>query len=102
MRFDGVTKFDTQTQQSETHWYGDGVFGSESPFIPSGKSDEEADGYVITFVTNENNGQSEALLLDAQNISDEPLARIKLPQRVPLGFHSCWIKGDKLGEDSTK
>ncbi len=96
MRFDGLTKFDTQTQQSETYWYGDGVFGSESPFIPSGKTNDEDDGYVISYVTNEKTKKSEALLLNAKNISDEPLARIQLPQRVPLGFHGCWIKGEEL------
>ena len=96
MRFDGVVKYDTEKNSSKTHWYGDGKFGSESPFIPSENGTEEDDGYIISFVTDERDGTSEAIILDAKNIDKAPLARIKMPQRVPLGFHACWVNGDRL------
>ena len=96
LRFDGVIKYDTEKGTSDTHYYGEGVFGSESPFIPKKNAKSEDDGYVITFVTDERNDQSKVLILDAQNISDKPLAEIELPQKVPLGFHACWVEGHKL------
>ena len=35
-------------------------------------------------------------VLDAANLGAGPIARISLPQRVPLGFHATWVPGDRL------
>lgn len=95
-RFDAMIKYDTEKGTSQTYEYGEGVFGSESPFIPKPNAKSEDDGYVISFVTNEKEQTSEVIILDAQNIDQEPLARIILPQRVPLGFHACWVDGERI------
>jgi carotenoid cleavage dioxygenase len=34
---------------------------------------------------------SELLVIDAQNFTAEPVARVLMPQRVPFGFHAAWI-----------
>ena len=78
------------------HEYGQHKYGSESPFIPRANAQSEDDGYVISFVTDAREGSSEVIILDAQNMDQEPVARIQLPQRVPLGFHACWIDGERL------
>ncbi len=96
LRFDAIVKYDTEKQSSEVHVYGKNKYGSESPFIPKPNAVEEDDGYVISFVTDAETDSSEAIIIDAKNMSAEPLARIKLPQRVPLGFHACWVDGDKI------
>ncbi|MFV0248794.1 MAG: carotenoid oxygenase family protein [Tenacibaculum sp.] len=96
VRFEGIIKFDTETNSSQTYLYGNGCFGSESPFIPREGATQEDDGYIISFVTNANTHKSEAIILNAKNINSEPLAIIKLPQRVPLGFHGCWIPGNEI------
>lgn len=96
LRFDGIIKYDTETGKTQEYSYGAGVFGSESPFIPKPGSVAEDDGYVITYVTDENSDTSEALLFHAGRVDDGPIARIKLPQRVPLGFHACWVDGSKI------
>ena len=96
LRFDGVVKFDCEQDSTQVHWYGDGKYGSESPFIPTRDAQDEDDGYVISFVSDERDGTSEAIILDAKNIDQKPLATIKIPQRVPLGFHACWVNGDKI------
>jgi len=33
-------------------------------------------------------------IIDANNFSDEPLATVSLPQRVPFGFHGSWVNLD--------
>lgn len=96
LRFDAIIKYDTEKQTSVTHEYGKHKFGSESPFIPKPNAQSEDDGYVISFVTDAREDTSEVIILDAQNIDKEPLARIELPQRVPLGFHACWVDGERL------
>jgi carotenoid cleavage dioxygenase len=36
--------------------------------------------------------QSEMLVLDAKTMSSTPLASVKLPQRVPYGFHASFVE----------
>ena len=37
---------------------------------------------------------SPAVILDAKNLSNGPIARISIPQRVPYGFHGIWVEGE--------
>ncbi len=96
LRFDAIVKYDTEKNTSTVYEYGKNKSGSESPFIPKPNAQSEDDGYVISFVTDASTEKSEVVILDAQNIDQEPLARILLPQRVPLGFHACWVDGDRM------
>ena len=91
-RFSGLMKYDLETGASERHDFPKSVYGSEPAFAPKAGSTEEDDGYLITF-TADANGNSEAHVLDARNMSAPPLARMKLPQRAPLGFHGVWAAG---------
>ncbi|HBK92201.1 MAG TPA: hypothetical protein DDZ68_11070, partial [Parvularcula sp.] len=65
--------------------------GSEPAFAARDGSSAEDDGYVVTFTTDDE-GRSEARVLDARNFSGPPIARVQLPQRVPAGFHGTWAK----------
>ena len=33
----------------------------------------------------------ECRVIDAQDFTAEPVARIKIPSRVPFGFHAAWV-----------
>jgi carotenoid cleavage dioxygenase-like enzyme len=46
--------------------------------------------YVICFVYDQATDSSECHIIDAKRFTDEPVARIKIPQRVPNGFHAAW------------
>jgi carotenoid cleavage dioxygenase len=73
------------------------VFGSEAVYAPkpgANRQSAEDDGYVITLVTDSNNWQSHCLVFDATAIERGPLARVKMPHRVPLGFHATWARGE--------
>jgi carotenoid cleavage dioxygenase len=35
-------------------------------------------------------------VLDAQDVASGPLCTIRLPVRVPLGFHATWVPGERL------
>nr|CAB3494777.1 unnamed protein product [Digitaria exilis] len=48
---------------------------------------DEDDGWVITYVHDEGTNISQVYIIDAKRFSDEPTAKITLPQRVPYGFH---------------
>lgn len=95
-RFNGLVKYDTEKGTSESHMFRPGCIGSEAPFAPRVGAKDEDDGYVVTFIADANTNSSEVLILDAKNFSTEPVARVQLPQRVPVGFHALWVPGHKL------
>ncbi|HVV36933.1 MAG TPA: carotenoid oxygenase family protein [Acidimicrobiales bacterium] len=93
--FDGIVKHDVVTGAETRYAFGDGVFGSETPFAPrsGATASAEDDGYLVTFTTDVNNDCSECLVLDAADIAAGPIARIRLPERISSGTHSYWLPG---------
>lgn len=94
--FDGLLKYDLETGACVEHMFEEGVYGSEPAYAPRVGASEEDDGYVIVFVTDKASMTSEARVLDARNMAGAPLARIKIPQRMPLGFHGTWASGEQI------
>jgi len=98
--FDGLVKHDVRTGTEERYMFGDGVFGSETPFAPRsgfGPNSAEDDGYLVTITTDVNRDLSECLVFDATRVADGPIARVRLPERVSSGTHSCWTPASQLG-----
>lgn len=95
LRMSGIVKHDSETGKKDIWEYGENVYASEAPFAPRLNSQSEDDGYVLTFVEDMNDGgKSELHIFDATSIVQGPIARVKIPQRVPQGFHSCWMPGE--------
>ena len=94
--FDGVMKYDVESGRATTHWFGDGRSGSEAPFAPRPGASAEDDGFLLSYVYDERDGRSEVEVLDATDLAAGPLCSIRLPVRVPLGFHATWIPGERL------
>ena len=57
----------------------------------AGADPDSNEGWVMSYVHNDALTQTEFVIVDASNFDGEPTARIKLPQRVPYGFHGSWI-----------
>lgn len=94
--FDGVVKYDTVKGTSETFLFGPGRYGSEAPFAARPHPTAEDDGYLLSFIYDERESRSELIILDAQNLGAGPLARVIIPQRIPYGFHACWVPAERL------
>ncbi len=94
--FNAVTKYDLDTGRSSVHRYPAGRYGGEVVFAPRTGGAAEDDGYLLTFVADEQSGESELYVLDAAHVAEEPVARLRIPQRVPTGYHAWWIPGDQL------
>ncbi len=87
--FDELIRFDLVRGTSALHRFPGQAIG-EAVFAPkAGRSEEEA-GYVLAFATDLATMESSFLIIDAENFSGEPVAVVKLPQRVPLGLHGNW------------
>ncbi len=96
LRFDGIYKYELETGQPVMHRYEPGVFGSEAAFAPRIGGAEEDEGYLVSFTTDEASQRSEVRIMDARDLARSPLARIRLPRRVPAGFHATWARGDQI------
>ena len=96
LRFDGIFKYDLLGGETTRYWFGEDRYGSEAPFCPRENASAEDDGYLVSFVHDRREDRSEVVILDAADIEAGPLARVILPQRVPLGFHAAWIPQDEL------
>ena len=68
---------------------GDSV--GEPIFVPRSAAASEGDGHLIVLAHRAATNQSELLILNAQDIAGKPEAVLKLPRRVPAGFHGNWV-----------
>jgi len=68
-----------------------GVLG-EPVFVPKTNSLDapEDEGWVISQLYNCKEHQTQYVILDAQNISAGPIARVKLAHHTPYGFHGTF------------
>ncbi|KAL0407967.1 UNVERIFIED_CONTAM: putative carotenoid cleavage dioxygenase 4, chloroplastic [Sesamum radiatum] len=81
--------------------YGSGCYGGEPFFVarePDNLAAEEDNGYLVTYVHNENTKESKFLVMDAKSPNLEIIASVKLPQRVPYGFHGLFVREDDLNK----
>lgn len=83
-------KYDLQTGQPEVHDMGP-VTGGEPVFVPRSADAAEDDGWVLSFTYDPTEDRSHLRIIDAQNFSGPPIARIFTPQRVPYGSHGNWM-----------
>ena len=91
--FEGIIKQDHQTGNEEVVRLPKGVYASETVMAPRIGSTAEDDGYLVTFTMDMNEDRSECLILNAASPSDEPVARISLPERMSSGTHAFWQSG---------
>jgi carotenoid cleavage dioxygenase len=91
----GHYKFDLEKGTSQLHSAGAGRNPGEPVFVPAAGADPDSDeGFVMTFVYDGPSDKSELVIADASNFTAPPIARVKLPSRVPFGFHGSWISDE--------
>ncbi|MBJ7469914.1 MAG: carotenoid oxygenase family protein [Solirubrobacteraceae bacterium] len=78
-------------QQGEVReWHEPGVYPGEPVFVPRPGGTEEGDGVVLSVLLEPALGASSLLVLDA--ISMQEVARVRVPQHIPFGFHGGFVK----------
>ena len=94
--FHSIVKYDLAAGTQVSWDYGEGVFGSESPFCSVANPSAEDDGYLVSFVTDTSDWSSSCQIFHAQALQDGPIATVHLPHRIPAGFHATWVPGDLI------
>jgi carotenoid cleavage dioxygenase len=96
--FEGINRYDQQSGAIQRHDHGAGRFGGEAVFAPRPGASREDDGWVMTYVHDEGAGSDELLILDARDLEAGPVARVRIPVRIPYGFHATWVDGTRIAD----
>jgi carotenoid cleavage dioxygenase-like enzyme len=86
-----LLKHDLTAGTVQAHDFGQGATAGEAVFAPAAPDAAEDDGYVMAYIHDPDRGAADLVILAAQDFTAEPIARIHLPARIPLGFHGSWI-----------
>ncbi|MER6942716.1 carotenoid oxygenase family protein [Nonomuraea sp. NPDC000554] len=84
---DAVVKYDQRTGGGAVVRQTGGDTG-EAVFVAAEGATAEDDGWLLSVVTS--GESSELLVLDASDLSS--VASVRLPRRVPAGFHGSWLE----------
>jgi carotenoid cleavage dioxygenase-like enzyme len=90
LAFGPAMKHDVTTAQTWLHDYGVGRVTLEPTFIHRKGDPNEDGGWIMSFVYDAGRDASDVVILDAQDFAGKALATIRLPVRVPFGFHGGW------------
>ncbi|KAL8057116.1 hypothetical protein ABFX02_04G163500 [Erythranthe guttata] len=102
----GVVKIDLSISWSGTdansivasRLYGPGCYGGEPYFVANNNlaAAEEDDGYLVTYMHDENTDESWFLVMNAKSPNLEIVAKVRMPGRVPYGFHGLFVSENNL------
>ncbi|GGR32132.1 carotenoid oxygenase family protein [Streptomyces roseolus] len=88
-----LLKHDLLRGTTEAHEFGRFGAVGEGVFVAAESPAAEDDGYVMAYVHDPERGAADLVILSAQDFTGEPVARVHLPVRVPLGLHGNWVPG---------
>jgi len=90
-----AVKHDVERQTAELHDYGPARVTMEPVFVPRTGAAAEDDGWIMSYVYDGARDLTDVVILDASDFAGDPVATIRLPVRVPFGFHGGWVPDDR-------
>ncbi len=84
-------KHDLETGTRLMHEFGDDHLPGEFVFVPATGDADEDEGWLVGFVINMADESTEFVMLDARSFEAAPVATVRLPHRIPPGFHGNWF-----------
>ncbi|HUQ06672.1 MAG TPA: carotenoid oxygenase family protein [Kofleriaceae bacterium] len=85
-----LRRHDSVTGESRACDLGDAQMPNEC-VLATGADPAEDAGWLLAFVYDADRHGSDLVVLDAREFGAPPVARVRLPQRVPFGFHGSWV-----------
>jgi carotenoid cleavage dioxygenase len=82
---------DMQTGKTDSWFCGDTSSTQEPVFVPKSANAPEGVGYVMGVVNRRAENRSDVVILDAQRMSEGPVATIRIPLRLKYGIHGNWV-----------
>ena len=93
--FRSITKYSRTGEPSVTQAAVPGQWVGEPVFVPRSADAAEDDGFVLHARFDSESDCTAIDVLDARGVDAEPLARLWLEERIPLGFHGNWAGADR-------
>ncbi len=84
-------KHDLETGTRQVHEFGAGRVPGEFIFVPASVAAGEDEGWLVGLVIHTAEQATEFTILDARTFDAAPLAIVRLPHRIPPGFHGNWF-----------
>lgn len=91
LKFGSAYKHDLISGETLTHEFGLGRATMEPVFVAKANAIAEDEGWLLSYVYDQNTNRTDVVILDAQDFEAAPVATIHLPVRVPFGFHGNWV-----------
>ncbi|MFF7716293.1 carotenoid oxygenase family protein [Streptomyces sp. NPDC007988] len=92
--YDGISWYDTTAPSGGAgvrKWFAGNNSVGEPVFAPSPGRTGDDRGHWLVFATDRTDGTSRLLVLPAEDPASGPVARVRIPVRVPLGLHGAWL-----------
>lgn len=83
-------KHDLETGTRQVHDFGAGRLPGEFVFVPRPTAGAEDDGWLMGYVVNLASETTDLVILNADDFEGPPQASIRIPHRIPPGFHGNW------------
>ena len=84
-----VLRYDMDAGTVAATGLGRGRVGGEFVFVPGSDDAAEGEGWLLGYVNDLSTATAELLVLDATSMATE--ARVRIPRRIPAGFHGNWV-----------
>jgi 8'-apo-carotenoid 13,14-cleaving dioxygenase len=84
-------KHDMEAGTRQVHQFGKGRVAGEFVFVPAAGAKSEDHGWLMGYVIDTADDTTELVILDALNFEGPPQAAIRIPHRIPPGFHGNWV-----------
>ncbi len=85
----GLLRYDSQTGAFDEWDPGPLRQSGEPFFVPAAAG--EGDGWLIAYVYDFGEDASDLVILNATQVGAGPVAEVRMPRRVPHGFHGVWV-----------
>ncbi|KAM1102905.1 hypothetical protein ACFX19_011677 [Malus domestica] len=103
-KISGVVKLDVSNVEHKecivaSRMFGPGCYGGEPFFVAREPENPEADednGFLVSYVHDEKAGESRFLVMDAKSPQLDIVAAVRMPRRVPYGFHGLFVRESDL------
>jgi carotenoid cleavage dioxygenase len=96
-RFVGATALyahDLESGTRRVHDFGPGRHPGEFVFVAKSPDSGEGVGWLIGLVIDMTTQTTDLVILDTERFEADPVASIRIPHRVPPGFHGNWIPSE--------
>lgn len=90
----GVVRYDLGCGSMQRYRVPEGDQNSEPVFVSRAIASGEDDGWLLVCVYRHATDTSDLVILDGRNIESDPIATVRLPRRIPAGFHGAWLPRD--------